>query len=512
MENLRTRIYGNINECDNNKKETNMTKKKKVTWGFTGVGILFAIVSVALYIKGECILKGLAHQKQEIVDNVQQVADSSSYFIQIFPFENIDWHEIPTYMVYQDARLRIHRNRFDNEPHTHRKKPIYKCFYKDTLGEFTIDICDTTCVKPYKCAYEIDAYYSSDTMPYKDAVFFHTSHQDYASGCLRVLDFNNIISDSILLSSSEKIIKAKDSAMYSIYDIRPFRIFYHNNDDIDVTRDVKESFDSLLNLYRGKRTTIVDDLMLYYPFIGYLITNVALSESLVINESYTLSQFESPGYIQPINRRSALKQLKILYPINAIVELGYDVKKPYYLESDLMEMIQKDSIKVSWLDSCMNYERCMFEHMIFPSWNDNYSFNHYCWEDYDKWHNELCKSMYGDSIKLLSEMFGQQTIYLDWKNWICRHEYAEKNTKNVLAQFITIRGENYDVLYVLTNERDYYISKKYGYWQTMDLYYDKYYPCIIAFGVIGGILLLIGGILFLSCKQNNKITIDKSQK
>lgn len=487
-----------------------MTKKKKIAWGFTCAGILFAIVSVALYIKGECILKGLAHQKQEIVDNVQQVADSSSYFIQIFPFENIDWHEIPTYMVYQDARLRIHRNRFDNEPIY-----IYKCFYKDTLGEFTIDICDTTCVKPYKCAYEIDAYYSSDTMPYKDAIFLHIVHQNYASGCIRVVDLNNSISDSMLLSSTDKIKKVKDSVMYSIYDIRPFRIFYYNDDGIDITRDVRSSFDSLVNLYRSKKTTVVEDLFLPF-FLGYGITNVALPESLVINESYTLSQFESPGYIQPINRRSALKQLKILYPINAIrshnqakymKEMLCDYKKslakPYYLESDLMEMIQKDSIKVSWLDSSMAYERKQFEHMIFLGGND-YSIYHYDWDKYDNLERMKLKYIWGDSIRIKSESEDDwHNIPLNWSSHSSMRDFLEGNSKNVVAQFIKISSKNYDVLYVLTNERDYYISENYGYSQTMDLYYDKYYPCIIAFGVIGGLLLLIGSFLFLT---NNKIT------
>ena len=86
----------------------NMNKKIKVAWILTIVSIvLIASTFVLVFIEDRYYSQYWdSIYAKEIIGNVQKVADSTTYFIEVFPFDEVEYHGIPTSYIFQDGRLR----------------------------------------------------------------------------------------------------------------------------------------------------------------------------------------------------------------------------------------------------------------------------------------------------------------------------------------------------------------------------------------------------------------------
>lgn len=98
-----------------------MNKRKKVARILFVVSIvLIATTFTLIFIEERYFSRyGDSIYAQDIVRNVQNVTDSTTYFIEVFPFDDVEYHEIPTSYIYQDGRLRKYASYSDRDSSYH---------------------------------------------------------------------------------------------------------------------------------------------------------------------------------------------------------------------------------------------------------------------------------------------------------------------------------------------------------------------------------------------------------
>ena len=178
----------------------NMNKKIKVAWILTIVSIvLIASTFVLVFIEDRYYSQYWdSIYAKEIIGNVQKVADSTTYFIEVFPFDDVEYHEIPTSYLYQDGRLRKYASYSDRDSNYY--------FLEDAKGYFSIETNDSSIIKPYLQAFEIDVFKQKSVMSttvapltFSDGLFWNNfTFSTEGVGCIKVFDLNNILSDSLL--------------------------------------------------------------------------------------------------------------------------------------------------------------------------------------------------------------------------------------------------------------------------------------------------------------------------
>ena len=178
-----------------------MMTRKKIAWILLSVAIIFLVACAILVFIEERYysLYGGNIYEDEIVENVQKVADSTTYYIEVFQFDSIEYHEIPVSFIYQDGRLREYISYNDSSYY----------FLEDAKGYFSINTTDTSVIKPYKQAFEIDIFsqladctIGGEPLYYMDGLLWNNfTFMTKGLGYIHVFDLNNIVSDSLVKSN-----------------------------------------------------------------------------------------------------------------------------------------------------------------------------------------------------------------------------------------------------------------------------------------------------------------------
>lgn len=402
-----------------------MMTKKKIARTLLSVAI-FLLVTFAISVLIEeryYSLYGGNVYEDEIVDNVQKVADSTTYFIEVFPFDSIEYHEIPVSFIYQDGRLRKYVSYKDTNYY----------FLQDAKGYFSINTADTSVIKPYKRAYEIDVFSlrsdaTIDGRPicYLDGLLWnYFTFMTDGVGYIQIFDLNNTISDSIIYQRDRSIIKSKYQNLFAEYKIRPYRIFYTNdNPKKNIKEDVAQTFDELVCLFQTQKCVLTTSLS-YSTFLP--------DSEMVKNEYYTISQ-DRPYIFGSHSCELSIASYANKTAYNKIIE-----KEHSKAMQELMSMLI--------LSDSAGSGRCKFEHSIFQTID-----------------------------------YPLRSQYLAWGKSI------KEKPENEFYQYITIHKDNYDVMYVLSDEHFYHLDC----WNEENLRKKgKFFDYCATISFIGGLILLI---------------------
>ncbi len=360
--------------------------RKALVLLFTSFCILVAFAIFLSIEKKQYSLLGGNKYENMIVENVQKVADSTTYFIEVFPFDSIEYHEIPTLFIYQEGKLRKYASYKDTNYY----------FLKDAKGYFSINKSDTSIIKPYKQAYEIDVFSTKSNATIDGLLWDNFTFMTEGVGYIHVFDLNNSILDSILYTESNTIKKNSYQNLFTEYKIRPYRIFYTDKTDYrNINKDVSKTFDELVSLFQTQKCIKTTSLS-YSTFLP--------DSEMIKNEYYTISfdrpyTFGSPNCDLPL-----ASYAKPTVYNKKIIEKEPDES----LQWLMMESILLDSIGTG---------RCKFEHSVFQPIS---------------YPTKRKYEIYGKGIK--------------------------ENPCNKFYQYITIHKDNYDVMYVLSDEHFYHLD------------------------------------------------------
>lgn len=378
----------------------NMNKRKKVAWILLAVSIVLIATTFVLIFIDERYYSwfGDSVYAQEIVSNVQKVADSTTYFIEVFPFDDVEYHEIPTSYIYQDGRLRKYAS------YSYRDSNYY--FLEDAKGYFSINTNDTSIIKPYQQAFEIDVFKQSSGMyaagapiSFLDGLFWNNfTFSTEGVGCIKVFDLNNILSDSLLYQKDD-VRKNKYYPLFWEYTIRPYRIFYNSdNKNRNISNDISSSFNDVVNIFKQHK----------YKSVKALDYNSFLPDSNQIRNKYYDIKEGNPYSWSKDNNKLPLASYAEQTAYNKSLAKGYCDIHSKELQKQLMRLM-RHHILYSLLDST-SIEQYKFEHAVFQP------------VDYPE------KSKY--------------------HRWVKECKY---NPQNKFYQYIVVHNDDYDVMYILSD-------------------------------------------------------------
>ena len=415
-----------------------MVTRKKIAWILLSVTVFLLAMFATFGIIGAKFysLYGGNVFEDEIVENVQKVADSTAYYIEVFPFDSIEYHEIPTSFIYQDGRLRKYASYNDTNYY----------FLKDSKGFFAIDTTNTSIIKPYKRAYEIDVFSNKSDATIEGRPLYYLDGLQWSNftfategvGYIHVFDLNNTISNSILYEDSYSIKKDRYQNLFTEYKIRPYRIFYFNdNTNRNIKEDVIQTFEELICLFK-KHKCIQTTALSYETFLP--------DSEMVKNEYYTITTNYNILWYRP-NQDLPLASYAKNTAYNNAIE-----KEPSKAMQELMSLLI--------LSDSMETGRCKFEHSIFQTIDYPIKSQYHAW---------------GKSVK--------------------------ENPENEFYQYITIHKDNYDVMYVLSDEHYYNLDC----WNEEKMRnIGKIFDNISIICFFGGLILLIISICQFLIAKNEK--------
>lgn len=414
----------------------NMNKKIKVAWILTIVSIvLIASTFVLVFIEDRYYSQYWdSIYAKEIIGNVQKVADSTTYFIEVFPFDEVEYHGIPTSYIFQDGRLRKYASYSDRDSNYY--------FLEDAKGYFSIDTNNTSIIKPYQQAFEIDVFKQSagistaeGPLTYTDGLFWNNfTFSTEGVGCIKVFDMNNILSDSLLFQ--EDNIKKEHGALFWEYTIRPYRIFYNNeSNNRNISEDIKTSFDDVIHIFQQHK----------HKNAKSLTYNTFLPDSNLIKNKYYDIEMDNPYSFSTFSNKLSLASYARQTAYNESLEEEYS------------EFLQELYIPDFLLDST-GLERYKFEHSIFQP------IDYPVKSKYHKW--------------------GKESKY---------------NPRNKFYQYMIVHNDDYDVMYILSDMHYYDLNC----WNDAKLKkISKVIDNIAAVNFFIGIVLLIFAIIqFLKAKK-----------
>lgn len=375
----------------------NMNKRKKVAWILLAVSIvLIATTFVLIFIEERYFSRyGDSIYAQDIVRNVQNVADSTTYFIEVFPFDDVEYHEIPTSYIYQDGRLRKYASYSDRDSNYY--------FLEDGKGYLAIDTNNTSIIKPYQQAFEIDVFKQSSGMyaagapiTFYDGLFWNNfTFSTEGVGCIKVFDLNNILSDSLLYQKDD-VRKNKYGPLFWTYTIRPYRIFYNSdNKNRNISDDISSTFNDVVNIFKQHK----------YKSVKALDYNSFLPDSNQIRNKYYDIKEDNPYSWSIFDNKLPLSSYALLTAYNKSLEKNFSDGYAKELEKLYYELNIIDDL----LDS-IDLERYKFEHAVFQP------------VDYPE------KSKY--------HRWGKECKY---------------NPQNKFYQYIVVHNDDYDVMYILSD-------------------------------------------------------------
>lgn len=375
----------------------NMNKRKKVAWILLAVSIVLVAITFALnFIEDRYYSRfGDSVYAQEIVSNVQKVADSTTYFIEVFPFDDIEYHEIPASHIYQDGGLRKYASYSDRDSNYY--------FLEDAKGYFSIDTNNTSIIKPYQQAFEIDVFKQSSGMyaagapiTFYDGLFWNNfTFSTEGVGCIKVFDLNNILSDSLLYQKND-VRKNKYGPLFWEYTVRPYRIFYNSDDkNRNISDDINNTFGDVISIFKQNK----------YKCAKSLDYNAFLPDSNQIRNRYYDIKEDNPYSWSKDNNKLPLASYAEQTAYNKSLAKGYCDIHSKELQKQLMQL----DILYSLLDST-SIERYKFEHAVFQP------------VDYPE------KSKY--------HRWGKECKY---------------NPQNKFYQYIVVHNDDYDVMYILSD-------------------------------------------------------------
>ncbi len=414
-----------------------MNKKIKVAWILTIVSIvLIASTFVLVFIEDRYYSQYWdSIYAKEIIGNVQKVADSTTYFIEVFPFDDVEYHEIPTSYIYQDGRLRKYASYSDRDSNYY--------FLEDAKGYFSINTNDTSIIKPYQQAFEIDVFKQNSgistaegPLTYTDGLFWNNfTFSTEGVGCIKVFDLNNILSDSLLFQE-DNVKKGEHGALFWEYTIRPYRIFYNEDSkNRDIAKDINETFQNVINIFQQHK----------YKNVKSLTYNTFLPDSNLIKNKYYDIVVDNPYLFSTFSNKLPLASYAQQTAYNKSLEKGYS--------KYLQELYIPDFLLNS---TCL--ERYKFEHSIFQP------IDYPVKSKYHKWGKE------------------------------CKY-----NPQNKFYQYIVVHNDDYDVMYILSDMHYYDLNC----WNDAKLKkISKVIDNIAAVNFFIGIVLLIFAIIqFLKAKK-----------
>ena len=367
-----------------------MNKRKKVAWILFVVSIvLIATTFTLIFIEERYFSRyGDSIYAQDIVRNVQNVADSTTYFIEVFPFDDVEYHEIPTSYIYQDGRLRKYASYSDRDSNYY--------FLEDAKGYFSINTNDTSIIKPYQQAFEIDVFKQSSGMYaagsplifYDGLLWNNFTLSTEGVGCIKVFDLNNILSDSLLFQE-DNVKKGGLGALFWEYTIRPYRIFYNEDSkNRDIAKDINETFENVINIFQQHK----------YKNVKSLTYNTFLPDSNLIKNKYYDIDKDNPYSFSTFSNKLPLASYAQQTAYNKSLEKEYRRRFPKKLYiPDLL------------LNST-GLERYKFEHSVFQP------IDYPVKSKYHKW--------------------GKESKY---------------NPRNKFYQYMVVHNDDYDVMYILSD-------------------------------------------------------------
>lgn len=367
----------------------NMNKRKKVAWILFVVSIvLIATTFTLIFIEERYFSRyGDSIYAQDIVRNVQNVADSTTYFIEVFPFDDVEYHEIPTSYIYQDGRLRKYASYSDRDSNYY--------FLEDAKGYFSINTNDTSIIKPYQQAFEIDVFKQSSGMyaagsplTYYDGLFWNNfTFSTEGVGCIKVFDLNNILSDSLLYQKDD-VRKNKYGPLFWEYTVRPYRIFYNSdNKNRNISDDISSTFNDVVNIFKQHK----------YKSVKALDYNSFLPDSNQIRNKYYDIKVDNPYSWSIFDNKLPLSSYALLTAYNESLEKEYS--------KSLQELYIPD-----FLLNSTGLERYKFEHSVFQP------IDYPVESKYHRW--------------------GKESKY---------------NPQNKFYQYIIVHNTDYDVMYILSD-------------------------------------------------------------
>lgn len=376
----------------------NMNKRKKVAWILLAVSIvLIATTFVLVFIDERYYSRfGDSVYAQEIVSNVQKVADSTTYFMEVFPFDDVEYHEIPTSYIYQDGRLRKYAS------YSNRDSNYY--FLEDAKGYFSIDTNNTSIIKPYQQAFEIDVFKQSSGMyaagapiTLLDGLFWNNfTFSTEGVGCIKVFDLNNILSDSLLYQKNA-VRKNKYGPLFWEYTIRPYRIFYNSdNKNRNILDDINNTFGDVISIFKQHK----------YKYVKSLDYNAFLQDSNQIKNRYYEITEDNQYLWSKDNNKLPLSSYAQLTAYNKSLVKNFSDSYAKELEKLYCELY---IIYNDLLDS-IDLERYKFEHAVFRT------IDYPVESKYHRWGKE------------------------------CKY-----NPQNKFYQYIVVHNDDYDVMYILSD-------------------------------------------------------------
>ena len=422
-----------------------MNKRKKVAWILLVVSLtLITSTFTLIFIENRYYSwYGDSVYAKEIISNVQKVADSSTYFIEVFPFDELEYHDIPTSYIFQDGRLRKYASYSDRDSNYY--------FLEDAKGYFSIETNDSSIIKPYQQAYEIDVFKQNSGMSaagsplifYDGLLWNNFTLSTEGVGCIKVFDLNNILSDSLLFQE-DNVKKGGLGALFWEYTIRPYRIFYNEDSkNRDIAKDINETFENVINIFQQHK----------YKNVKSLTYNTFLPDSNLIKNIYYDIDKDNPYSFSTFSNKLPLASYAQQTAYNKSLEKEYSNMNSKELQKLFMQLYILDSL----IDST-GLERYKFEHSVFQP------IDYPVKSKYNKW--------------------GKESKY---------------NPRNKIYQNMVIHNDDYDVMYILSDMHYYDLNC----WNDAKLKeISKVIENIAAVNFFIGIALLIFAIIqFLKAKK-----------
>lgn len=469
-------------------------KRKKLAWSFIILGIVLigTFFTLMFVVEDKYFCFGDNIYSQEIVKQAQTVADTTSYFIEVFPFDSVEYHEIPACYIYQDGRLRQYSRYNDSTNY----------FLHDAEGDFCINFNDTNIIKRhYNQAYEIDKFLqktafsidNGDTVPLYavDGLFWNQfTYMTHGTGYIQVLDLHNEVFDS-LLYREEQIVKGVYDVLSYEYYVRPYRIFYTEKGKHNINQDVKKSFDELVKVFDCNKTIHVANL----NFNKFLTDSSFLSS----NDVYSIAD-DAFRYGLNAQHFQGIPYNKLSCASNAYIKTFNLIKGTWYYKDN--------NNNTSHAHTRRDYETNRHESKYYNH-NGNNLVDLTQEEKYD-WYMNL-DSMYKIILTPLEykRFRYEQSIFANYIFRNCNDEtndkYSEKgkqyklNPENKMYQYVTMHGDDYDVMYVLTDFHSYnlYCHNESKLKKISNLFEISYVCCFF-----GGILVLLAGIIILLRRED----------
>lgn len=422
-----------------------MNKRKKVAWILLVVSLtLITSTFTLIFIENRYYSwYGDSVYAKEIISNVQKVADSTTYFIEVFPFDELEYHDIPTSYIFQDGRLRKYASYSDRDSNYY--------FLEDAKGYFSIETNDSSIIKPYQQAYEIDVFKQNSGMSaagsplifYDGLLWNNFTLSTVGVGCIKVFDLNNILSDSLLFQE-DNVKKGGHGALFWEYTIRPYRIFYNTgNKNRNISEDISNSFNEVIRIFKQHK----------HKSAKSLTYNTFLPDSNLIKNKYYDIDKDNPYSFSTFSNKLPLASYAQQTAYNKSLEKEYSNMNSKELQKLFMQLYILDSL----IDST-GLERYKFEHSVFQP------IDYPVKSKYHKW--------------------GKESKY---------------NPRNKFYQYMVVHNDDYDVMYILSDMHYYDLNC----WNDAKLKeISKVIENIAAVNFFIGIALLIFAIIqFLKAKK-----------